>query len=340
LDGEIACAALPAQAAKGSIDFIRRIWLDLALVVYRCGNLRGPRIDHMSKVLIVDDEPQYGVYLSDWLTREGYEVKTATTAEDAIDFGTHWLPSVLVADWMLTSSLDGLQVSQAVRAANPDLQTILITGYPSQELKARAAEANVFSFIEKPFSLTEVAGAVRRAANISRALFTGHVLLVSPSPTVSQLARDGLRCAGYTAHVAANAPDAVRLLHDSPDVAIAILDCIAPDIDLGILAEELRGLRPNLMVIGSSEADDGQQFLELGIDRFLPRFWDVDDLHAVLVQPIVECTECGLPLPLRRPLPGEEGGSWECRMCGARYQGVMLEDAPSTVQRNVRAAQS
>ena len=146
----------------------------------------------MSRVLIVDDEPQYGVFLRDWLTREGYEVRTATTAEAAVDFGTSWLPSVLIADWMLRSPLDGLQVSAAVRAANPNLQTILITGYPSQELKDRAAEANVFSFIEKPFSLTEVAGAVRQATFHVRPQLPGSVLVVSPSRTVAKLTRDTL----------------------------------------------------------------------------------------------------------------------------------------------------
>ena len=264
---------------------------------------------------------------------EGHEVKTATTAEDAIDFGTHWLPSVLVADWMLTSPLDGLQVSQAMGAANPQLQTILITGYPSQELKARAEQANVFSFIEKPFSLTEVAGAVRRAANVGRTAFAGHIFSF-PLANDHRLARDACGCRlAQPIPLAARTPGALAKTRG----AIAILS-VAPDIDFGDLADGFAGA-PDLIVIGSSEADDGQQFVELGIDRFLPRFWDVDDLHAVLIQPIVECIECGLPPPLAwGRAQGDPVSRWECRMCGG-YQAVMLKELrPAALQRNVRAA--
>jgi len=292
----------------------------------------------MTKVLIVDDEPQYGVYLRDWLVREGHEVKTTTTAEDAIDYGTHWLPSVLVADWMLRSPLNGLQVSEAVRAANPKMQTILITGYPSPELKARAEEANVFSFIEKPFSLTEVAGAVRQAANLGRPLLPGSILIVSASSTIIQSSRDDLRAASYKTHLAANSQQAQRIVREDPTVTIAVLDCIAPGIDDGILADELREVRRNLIVVGSSEGDDRDRFKELGIDRFLPRFWDAAGLHELLIERIATCSGCGLALPLRRLLPCDSVQSWECSECAARYQGAIVDDAPDDVRRNVRTA--
>jgi DNA-binding NtrC family response regulator len=295
-----------------------------------------PKDNDMPKVLIVDDEPQYGAYLRDWLSREGHEVKAVTTAEDAIDFGAHWRPSVLVADWMLSSPLDGLQVSEAVRAVNPNLRTILITGYPSRELRARAEQANVFSFIEKPFSLTEVAGAVRQAANVSPGLLPGRVLIVSQSPTVTELARESLQAANCASHTAATADDARRILLADADIRIAILDCIAPSIDLGILAAELRELRHNLIVVGSSEADDQRQFAALGIEHFLPRFWDASDLYSQLIRRINVCGQCGLALPLRHPLAGDGVRKWECATCGARYRAVVAEDATDEVRRNVR----
>ena len=79
-----------------------------------------------TRILIVVDEPHYGEYLGDWLSRQGHEVKTASTAHDAIDCGAAWRPHVLVADWMLKESLNGVQVSAAIREANPAVQTILV----------------------------------------------------------------------------------------------------------------------------------------------------------------------------------------------------------------------
>lgn len=288
----------------------------------------------MSKVLIVDDEPQYGVYLSDWLTREGHEVKAVTTAEDAIDFGMRWRPSILVADWMLSSQLDGLQVSEAVRAANPNLRTILITGFPSRDLKARAERANVFSFIEKPFSLSEVAGAVRQAADAGFPLLPGQILVVSASPTVLALASDILRAARQETHSVTTADEARRVLSENPLVRVAILDCVAPTIDLGILAAELREMCPQLIVVGSSETDDEERFAALGIDYFLPRFWDASDLHSLLIKRIDRCT-CGVTLPLRAPLPGDDAQWWECKSCHARYQAVLVENQIHDARPNV-----
>ncbi len=289
----------------------------------------------MSKVLIVDDEPQYGVFLRDWLTREGHEVRTATTAQAAVDFGTSWSPTVLIADWMLKSPLDGLQVSEAVRAVNPELRTILITGYPSPELKARAEKANVFTFIEKPFSLTEVAGAVRQATNTTPPNLPGSILVVSPSPTIAKLAQDTLRMAQHTSYVAHSAHDAKQVLSAEPAISIVILDCVSASIDQGILAEELRALRQEIIVIGSSESDDQQRFAALGVDYFMPRFWDSTGLHDLLIQRVGQCPACGLELPLRRPLPGDQAEDWSCAHCGGRFRAVLLSNASEEEKRRV-----
>jgi DNA-binding response OmpR family regulator len=290
----------------------------------------------MPKVLIVDDEPQYGEFLRDWLSREGHEVKAVTTAEDAIDFGREWLPRVLVADWMLASPLDGLKVSEAVRAANPQLQTILITGYPSRELKALAEKARVHSFIEKPFSLAEVAAAVRQAAADTHPLLAGQMLIVSESPTASELVVAALQAARYRCHVARTAEEAHQVLRECRNVHFAVFDCTAPCSDLALLAVELRQLQPNLLIIGSSEGNDGERFAALGIDHFLPRFWDVDELHSLLVKRIDRCPQCGLAWPLRQPLPGDAIRTWKCRGCGSTREAVLLDDASDRLRRNVR----
>lgn len=290
----------------------------------------------MTKVLVVDDEPEFGVYLRDWLSREGHEVRTALTAEEAIQFGASWQPNVLVADWMLQSPLDGLHVSEAVKAANPALQTILITGYPSPELKARALAARVFSFIEKPFSFTEVAGAVRKAANVGHPLFAGHVLIVAENALIGQTSCDAMNAAGYECRVALGASEARAIADRDPLLAIVVLDGVAPTTDMGILAHELSRMRPKLIVVGSSEGDDRRRFAELGVDHFLPRFWEPDNLHALLITRIESCTGCGLTLPLRKALPTEEPRRWECVMCGARYEAVLLADALDDARRHVR----
>ncbi len=193
----------------------------------------------------------------------------------------------------------------------------------------------MFSFIEKPFSLTEVAGAVRQATCLVRPQLPGSVLVVSSSQTVAKLAHDTLRAAGYTPHVVANGCDAKHVLQSEPDVSVAILDGIVANIDHGLLADELRALQPDVTVVGSSEGEDGERFAELGIAWFLPRFWEVNDLHSLLIRPIDACPRCGASLPLRHPLVCEEPRHFRCANCQERIAAVLRSDASDGVRDNV-----
>lgn len=118
----------------------------------------------MVRVLVVDDEKQYCENLGLCLSIEGYEVVTANTSDEAIDLGKDFRPDVLVADWMLRSDEDGLDVSRTLATQFPKLETVLITGYPSVELHSDAHRSKVFEVLEKPFELEDFLSVVQYAA--------------------------------------------------------------------------------------------------------------------------------------------------------------------------------
>jgi CheY-like chemotaxis protein len=120
------------------------------------------------RVLVVDDEPRYRVYLSAKLGSLGYEVAVAETGRQAIERGLRFLPGVIVSDWMLRNHVDGLHVVDALRAVDSSLPAILMTGFPSRDLRSQAREARVVDFLEKPFELGDLVAAVERAAVIRR----------------------------------------------------------------------------------------------------------------------------------------------------------------------------
>lgn len=112
------------------------------------------------RVLIADDEERYRTYLRASLAERGHEVTTVDTGRTAIDHGIRFRPNVLVADWMLRNHIHGLDVSEVLQAVNPTLQTILITGFASSDLKDEARTAGVAGFLEKPFELEEMVEAL------------------------------------------------------------------------------------------------------------------------------------------------------------------------------------
>lgn len=114
------------------------------------------------RVMIVDDEPRYRVYLSARLSEEGYEVAVAANGREAIDRGVQFRPDVLVTDWMLKNHLHGLHIASALGTVNPETRTILMTGFVSEDLRSQARSAHI-QFMEKPFAPDDLVDAVERA---------------------------------------------------------------------------------------------------------------------------------------------------------------------------------
>ncbi len=116
----------------------------------------------MAKVLVVDDEQGYRDYIRRSLSLAGHEVYGVESGAEAVAVGSRLRPDVLIADWMLRGQMHGLHVSRVIRAVHPSTATILITGFPTPELRHQADEAQVAEFIEKPFGLNDIEAAVER----------------------------------------------------------------------------------------------------------------------------------------------------------------------------------
>lgn len=119
----------------------------------------------MVRVLVVDDEPDYPELLSIILGAEGFDVQTATTGAEAMRVVEHFVPDVLIVDWMLEASDSGLDVAKAIESRNPNLRTILITGYPSPSLEARIDQLPNVELLAKPFTPADLVAMVRAAAD-------------------------------------------------------------------------------------------------------------------------------------------------------------------------------
>lgn len=114
----------------------------------------------MAKILIVDDDVDLSQFLELAVRRRGHEVRVASSRFEAYTVGVEFRPDVLVVDWYITVNVDGFELAQVLRAGLPQLQVILITGYPSETLKRNAAAAEIWPVLAKPFELAELTGAI------------------------------------------------------------------------------------------------------------------------------------------------------------------------------------
>jgi two-component system CheB/CheR fusion protein len=121
--------------------------------------LRGVR------VLVVDDERDARELLTIALTQGGAEVRTSTTAREALEVLDQWKPHVLVSDIGMPTE-DGYEMIRKVRALEPEhggaTPAIALTGYASEQDAARARAAGYQLHIPKPVSPDELMANVAR----------------------------------------------------------------------------------------------------------------------------------------------------------------------------------
>ena len=114
-------------------------------------------------ILIVDDTPVNLKLVRVLLSRQGFDVRTASTAEEALEMVESFRPSLVLADIQLPG-MDGLEMTRRLKA-DPGLSAIPIIAVTSYALsgdeeKARAAGCD--DFVPKPFSPRELLAKIRK----------------------------------------------------------------------------------------------------------------------------------------------------------------------------------
>lgn len=118
----------------------------------------------VSDILIVDDEPDICELVAGVLEDEGYKTRTAGTSERAIEEVRNRTPSLVVLDvWLQGSSMDGLDLLQYLKALDPVLPIILISGHGNIETAIAAIRRGAYDFIEKPFKSDKLLLVIERA---------------------------------------------------------------------------------------------------------------------------------------------------------------------------------
>jgi CheY-like chemotaxis protein len=102
-------------------------------------------------VLIVDDNPMNMKLVRVLLTGEGYEVRTAADALEALDILKEWRPLLILMDIQLPG-IDGLELTRRLKADSATDQIIIIglTAYAMKGDEERILAAGCDAYIAKP----------------------------------------------------------------------------------------------------------------------------------------------------------------------------------------------
>ena len=115
------------------------------------------------RTLVVDDEETVRFFLAEVLQRDGHEVSTATSGEEALERLRETPFDLAVVDLKLGGRIDGLRVLEAIRWRWPSTAVIILTAHGSLESAVAAIREGVDLYLLKPLETDDLRQAAQEA---------------------------------------------------------------------------------------------------------------------------------------------------------------------------------
>ena len=116
----------------------------------------------LPKVLVVDDDQVIGKSIDRVLTGKGYAVITVSNGEEALRRLKDENYDVVFTDIKMPG-MNGLEVAERIKASQPWLPVVIITGYGTDANEIRASAAGVSGFLRKPLTPDMIEDSVHNA---------------------------------------------------------------------------------------------------------------------------------------------------------------------------------
>jgi two-component system response regulator PilR (NtrC family) len=109
----------------------------------------------LAKILVVDDEKSMRGFLEIVLSKEGYQVTTASDGEEALRLIENDIFDLVITDIKMPKS-GGLEVLKGVKETSPDTIVVMITAFATAETAIEAMKQGAYNYLTKPFKIDEV----------------------------------------------------------------------------------------------------------------------------------------------------------------------------------------
>ena len=120
-----------------------------------------------ARILVVDDEKFIRDIIADFLSMEGYIVRTAEDGAAAADELRRARFDLVISDLKMPR-MGGLELLREVSEVHPDTMTIIMTGFGTVETAIDAMKRGAYDYILKPFKVEEVIHIVQRGLEKQR----------------------------------------------------------------------------------------------------------------------------------------------------------------------------
>jgi two-component system, sensor histidine kinase and response regulator len=262
------------------------------------------------RVLVVDDYPEARLALSGLLHYLGvHRLDECATGGQALErLESAWSAGdpydLLILDWIMPG-MDGAAMLRTLQRRNlpPPAQVVIASACDPSEIRDQARELGVFNFLTKPLlpqTLRErlqqmLGGAAAKpaqcAATVSTQFAGLRVLLVEDNLLNQQIATELMQAQAIRVDIANNGAEALERLEQLPvdHYAVVLMDLQMPVLDGYQTTEQLRSNPrydhlPIIAMTAHALVEERQHGLELGMQGYLAKPFDPEDLFAILQQ--------------------------------------------------------
>ena len=150
----------------------------------------------MSRVLVVDDDPDIRAIVVKTLNQNGFQTTVAANAADALAYLATNVCDLVMTDIHM-DGMGGLSLTKTIREQHPHIPSIVMTGHASMESAISAIRSGACDYLVKPFeNLESINSTVCRALETAQAGRAREAVIDSLTDTNKKLrhlaTRDGL----------------------------------------------------------------------------------------------------------------------------------------------------
>ena len=129
-----------------------------------------------ARILVVDDEPAIVEIIADFLGTLGHEVRSVTSAEEAMPLLDEWRPDAVLTDLNLPGA-SGLEVVREAKKRDGEVCVVVITGQATTDTAIDALRRGAYDYIQKPFDLVDLQRTVERGLESRWLAYTNRALV-------------------------------------------------------------------------------------------------------------------------------------------------------------------
>jgi two-component system response regulator HydG len=119
------------------------------------------------KVLVVDDDAAHAEVTAETLERSGFAVRIATSGGEGLK-GVDAEPFDIIVTDLVMRDVSGLELLRRAKARWPDIEVIVMTGYPSYETAVEALDEGAYDYLDKPVNLQILRAKLKKAVEKQR----------------------------------------------------------------------------------------------------------------------------------------------------------------------------